>query len=542
MSSRLPARRFREAHVLAGVSLLLPLVFVVILIQGLVSQADAVVEQGRRSAQAAARLLADAGSLERVLGTAPSAAEPGLAVIVDGEVDRTRGVVGPGDPPWWPFASRAEWERAGRPVAGPLTVNGRPVAVAYGLIEGGRALRVVQPLPDTLFVRWGWGLGALILVVAGGGAIVAWLMISRSLAPYEELLAEAGRVARPAPGDGEDRYLVETFRAAVERLQASEAELRRRADELEVLADVLTRGTGAGVVITDRDGAVRAYNAAAAEMTDVALEQGEPLPGALAAEGRATWGSGEVEVRRLPLLSPSGEAQGEARFITDRSRLASLERAVQEQEQLATLGEMAAGMAHELRNALATVVGYVRLLPDADEAARDRYLDAISAETATVGEVLDRFLQFVRPERLRLEAVPVTEAARRAAARIGALFPGTEFTVSGDEVEVDADPLALTVVLENLLRNAGEAAGSAVAVRVEAASAATRIVVEDDGPGVDPDVRARLFSPFATTKPSGGIGLALARRLVRLHGGDLTLERAGPGARFAVVLPSREQR
>ncbi len=542
MSSRLPARRFREAHVLAGVSLVLPLVFVVFLLQGLVSQADAVVGQGRRAAQATARLLADGGTLERVLATAPSAAEPGLAEIREDRMERTRGLAGPVDPAWWPFASRSGWERAGRPVAGPLTLSGEPVLVAYGLVDGGGAVRVVQPLPDTLFVRWGWRLGALILIVAGAGAIVSWLMISRSLAPYEDLLAEAGRLSPPAPGDGEDRYLVETFRAAVERLEASEAELRRRADELEILADVLTRGTEAGVVITDRDGTIRARNAAAAELAGAPLAEGETLPEALAAEGRATWADREVEVRRLPLLSPSGDPQGEARFIADRSRLAALERAVQEQEQLATLGEMAAGMAHELRNALATVVGYVRLLPDAAPEARERYLDAISAETATVGEVLDRFLQFARPERLRLEPVAVAETARGVAARVGALFPAAAFTVTGDEAEVDADPLALTVVLENLLRNAGEAAASAVAVTVTAAGDAVRVVVEDDGPGVDAELRQRVFSPFATTKPSGGIGLALARRLVRLHGGDLTLEDGGAGARFVVVLPAREER
>ena len=109
-------------------------------------------------------------------------------------------------------------------------------------------------------------------------------------------------------------------------------------------------------------------------------------------------------------------------------------------------------------------------------------------------------------------------------------------------VSVDADRTKLRIVLGNLLRNAREAAGEAGRVRIgtHKDGDAPQIVVEDSGPGISAEARARLFVPFATTKPRGtGLGLAIARKLTEVHGGELAL-RAGSlgGARFVVILPA----
>jgi signal transduction histidine kinase len=96
-------------------------------------------------------------------------------------------------------------------------------------------------------------------------------------------------------------------------------------------------------------------------------------------------------------------------------------------------------------------------------------------------------------------------------------------------------------VVENLLRNAAEATSvqpAAVEVRLEGGDSVARIVVEDRGPGISEEVADQLFVPFSSTKPSGGLGLALARRFARLHGGDVRYEaRPGGGARFTLELP-----
>jgi signal transduction histidine kinase len=212
---------------------------------------------------------------------------------------------------------------------------------------------------------------------------------------------------------------------------------------------------------------------------------------------------------------------------------------------MAALGELAAGMAHELRNALATIRGYLRLLGRADDARRERYLAAIEAEAETLSGVLDRFLTFAEPRDLRRETVDVCQLAAEVVRRARERSAGVAVALAPcPPAAVVGDPLVLAIVLDNLVRNAVEAVqelGGTVSVRVESAQATVRVAVEDDGPGVSEEIRARLFAPFVSTKPSGGLGLALARRLARLHGGDVThQERPGGGARFVVSLPRGE--
>jgi signal transduction histidine kinase len=286
---------------------------------------------------------------------------------------------------------------------------------------------------------------------------------------------------------------------------------------------------------------VRAGNPRAEELIGAALTPGEPVPGVLHAAGRIRLGERVVGVRRIPLLSSSGATQGEVLFLADTTQLDALERALAEREQMATLGELSAGTAHELRNALATMKGYLRLLPGADAGEQGRYLGAIDDEMAAVGTVLDRFLRFAQPHELRRERLDLLALAGETAAKLRPSFPAVTLDVRGEPATVSGDALALAVVLENLLRNAAEAAGQGgghVDVRVESPSTVARVVVEDDGPGVSPEIGERLFAPFVSTKPSGGLGLALARRFARLHGGEVEHEpRAGGGARFVLRLP-----
>ena len=415
--------------------------------------------------------------------------------------------------------------------------------VAYEPLADGRVARVVVEVPVAPALdRWRLLAGGMAIVVAGGGALLAWLLVARILRPYRELLAEATRVTAQREGEAEDQFLVATFRDTIGRLQRSEAALRERADELAVLSEVLTRESGSGVVIADADGSVRGSNDVARDLLGAGLSAGEQLPAALAgATGHLDLGGRALEVRRFPLRSSTGRPQGEVAFVSDRTEVEALERAMREQEGMAALGELAAGMAHELRNALATIRGYLRLLPGADGERRARYLDAIEGEAETLSGVLDRFLGFAEPRELRREAVDLGRLAEESVRKARELFPGLAIEVDNAGATAAGDSLALGVVLDNLVRNAAEAVegrGGLVKVRVECGPGFARVSVDDDGPGVSEEVRARLFAPFASTKPSGGLGLALARRLARLHGGDVTLEqRPGAGARFVVTVP-----
>jgi len=546
VTSTLPARRFAAVRRLIGAALVLLLAVVLVVVQGMLAMGRAANLWAAESAAALAQLLSTADSGERLEEMVRALPEVwgGAAVIERGRVAARGGLAGPVEPAWWPWSSREHWVASGWQVAGPLALMGQRVMVAYVEVGGGRAVRVVHPIPTTSpALRGRWMGAALGLAVAGAGVLLAWVLIGRALSPYRDLLAEAARLAQRAPDRAEDRYLVETFREAVRRLEESEAQLQRRADELQVLADVLTRSSEVGVVITDVAGAVRAANRVAVELVGPALAVGEAPPSpALDGEGRRKLGARTVEVRRLPLPNASGGTQGEVLFLTDRTQLEALERALEEREHLASLGELAAGLAHEVRNALATIHGYVRLLRDAGDDRRTRYVEAIIAETEGLDRLVDRFLAFTRPRELHREHLDLREVVREAAARVGQAHPRLTVKIEGDGVSVAADRTALSVVFENLLRNAAEARADAeVVIRVEATADGAVVTVEDNGPGVLANLRESLFAPFVSSKPSGGLGLALARRLLRLLGGELSLDTEFfSGARFVVWLPREE--
>ena len=250
------------------------------------------------------------------------------------------------------------------------------LVVAYQPLADGRVIRVVQQARRAgTAATWRTAGAILALVVGVGGAVLAWALIARALAPYRELLAEAVRVTRGPGEEPEDRFLVATFREAVRRLESfggRRPAARRRAGGADPGAQ--PRGLLRG-------GDHRCHGCRAGPQPGGPgrcwagdVEVGKWLPEALWSDGRRALGERLMEVRRFPLLTSSGASLGQVVFISDRTSLEALERALAEREQMAQLGELSAGMAHELRNALATIRGYLRLLPEADEARRDRFV------------------------------------------------------------------------------------------------------------------------------------------------------------------------
>ena len=213
--------------------------------------------------------------------------------------------------------------------------------------------------------------------------------------------------------------------------------------------------------------------------------------------------------------------------------------------ELAALGEMSAGIAHEFRNATATILGYVRLADgNVGEPSRKRHLEAIRTEAEHVARVTGDFLFFARPGALDAQPTDLDELVREVVAEESLSGEKVDYQVEGTFGEAAVDPLLVRRALVNLLRNAAEAASSGVKegrvlVRAEQSGELVAIAVEDDGPGVPPDEAPRLFVPFHSTKDSGtGLGLALVARIAALHGGVASQDsspRLG-GARFLMTL------
>jgi signal transduction histidine kinase len=222
-------------------------------------------------------------------------------------------------------------------------------------------------------------------------------------------------------------------------------------------------------------------------------------------------------------------------------------------ERLASVGRLAAGLAHEIGNPIAALIGLQDLLLEGglDEAEQRDFLKRMRKESERIHGILRDLLAFARPG-----AVGATDEG--AQGEVSSVVDDVAALVAPQkalkEVELELDvhpdlPLVpmsrehLIQVLLNLVLNAADAVGSGGRVRVaaEPSERGVRLSVEDDGPGVDPAILARLFEPFATTKDVGkgtGLGLAVCRGLVEASGGSIVLDVAHrPGARFVVDLP-----
>ncbi|HEY7516131.1 MAG TPA: HAMP domain-containing sensor histidine kinase [Vicinamibacteria bacterium] len=221
--------------------------------------------------------------------------------------------------------------------------------------------------------------------------------------------------------------------------------------------------------------------------------------------------------------------------------LRRLERQIEDKEALARAGELTAGMAHEVRNGLGTIVGYARLIEN--EAATRGAVEAarsIREECETLETVVRRFMDFVKHETLNLAAFDLGRLLSRVVSREGRSGSGGEVTLGSVAVaSIVGDEELLERAFENLVRNAREAAGRGGHVWVAGVRDGNLVAVTiaDDGPGLSGGLKA--VRPFATTKTGGlGLGLPMALKMVHLHGGDLVLgERAPHGLVVTVRLP-----
>jgi two-component system, OmpR family, sensor kinase len=200
-------------------------------------------------------------------------------------------------------------------------------------------------------------------------------------------------------------------------------------------------------------------------------------------------------------------------------------------------------VAHEIRNPLGVIRGSVELVRARSGAALspadgEALLDVLG-EADRLRRLTDDFLDLARDPAIAEAPVDVSALAEDAARAVRRSHGALAVHVEGS-ARARADPARLRQVLSNLLVNAAQAGARNAWVRADAQDGRARIVVRDDGPGVDPALRARLFEPFATGRAEGtGLGLALSRRIVERHGGTLRLLDGGsPGAAFEVQLPA----
>jgi len=246
-----------------------------------------------------------------------------------------------------------------------------------------------------------------------------------------------------------------------------------------------------------------------------------------------------LQADRPGMLALTGEAELD-RLITAlnaaTTRLDAARARIAESERLAALGRMAAGLAHEIRNPL----GAIRLRAESgrsgDATRAAAALDRILIEAGRLETLTARLLGFATAASAEPVEVNVDALVREA---IAGLPPRPVAIVAPPSGMVwTLDPVLTRSAIENLLRNAVEACGDGGTVTVTVKAAAGLVItVSDDGPGLDPAL-GDPFEPFVTGRPDGiGLGLAIARDMIRAQGGTLEVESSGVGARFVIRLP-----
>lgn len=365
--------------------------------------------------------------------------------------------------------------------------------------------------------------------------------------------------------------ILDRLRSSYEELEARAArvedELCLKVEELDGLhrhLEAVLESLPCGVVVRDAGGAIVDANAAAQRILGTTAAELRAAGGHVALRGAGADGEAHEIVsdgRRLvvassysPMRRADGDVDGSVEILDDRTEQAELQERLHAQDKMAALGTMAAGIAHEIRNPLNAVKGFASLL------TRRPHLDAKSARwcglivdaTSEADAIIQSMLTFGSPERLLDELIDAEDLADNAV-RLALPDDSTGVTVER-RIEVEAfvgDRIKLRQAIRNLIANAihaqldtGSTARVALSITREDGSVLVR--VSDAGPGVDPELRQRIFDPFFTNHPDGtGLGLALVSTIVRLHGGSV---RVSPepsdlgGAEFVIQLPQPAHR
>jgi PAS domain S-box-containing protein len=423
-----------------------------------------------------------------------------------------------------------------------------------------------------------WELGIALLLVLVGAAVLLPLALRRMFQSGKNASGAEKSGAKPSV-DNPAAFMTASMQAVIQKLRDQEKELaalqrrdRERAQQTERLSEAVTRNMPAGLLLIGSAGLVTSANPAAenalgvhalvyrrySEVFGVDSALARLVGGCLS--GGHTYRREEVEyttpngeLRQLgvtisPILGPAKEVTGALCLLSDLTELAALQRQVQVKESLAALGELSAGIAHEFKNALATISGYAQMIRSESDGDVAENSQRILEQTRSLAHVVTEFLKFARPMDLANDDVEVSSLIQRVADEVREVVPDVEITIAGEFESLSGDEALLRQALLNLIRNAAEATkGQSFAGRVTIRGSieqtgersVQRISVSDNGPGVPMAELSKIFVPFYTTKAQGtGLGLAIVQKIVVQHGGEVEVRNQSEGgAEFILWLP-----
>jgi len=414
--------------------------------------------------------------------------------------------------------------------------------------------------------------------------LVAYAYLKITLNPFREIASEAKRLHTQDPHKGESvEQIVETFKQTIAKLQENEEKLKqlysnsqKRADRLEQFNQYILESILSGLIGIDNKGRVVHLNPIARKILELdedeinsesylqTLSDYQPLADILSGiiehktaverlEERIIRKSGSEKILGVsgsPVYDHMGRTVGAILLLADMTEVRRLQSEVAFKEKMAAVGEMSAGLAHELRNAMMAIVGYSRFLTklSLEDARVQEIALSINSESANCETMLKRFLMFAKPISFTPEPLSLPDITEAVVQKLTHLAAADKIEIHSEYAtglpDYMGDRTALDQIVTNLVKNAVEAAPANGKVFVKVGhdfeENSFQMEISDNGPGIPPKNHQKIFSPFFTTREKGtGLGLAIVKKLVTSLGGKINLDTAlESGCRFIVSLPA----
>ncbi len=379
-------------------------------------------------------------------------------------------------------------------------------------------------------------------------------------------------------------FVIDTFHELIQRLKEKEQELERLKNQAENRAEMTTiynedilRSINSGVITFDRKGKIVTMNQAAEDILGFSKEaliekssleafgpdsrltqflQVTLLKGEAPKRQEFKFSRGNKDIwvglSSYLLKDRENKITGVIFVFTDLTEIKRLQDQVELRKRLSLLGEMSAGIAHEFRNQMGTILGFARLLskklPKDDQ--RQEIIGAIIGELNLMEKLISELLSFSKPAELHLQPTDLDKLLRRlllqTLADTGEIKPKIDLYIDDNLPLVEADETILAQAFTNLFQNAIEAMSDGGELRVSAkhkdqekGEPFVEIEISDTGTGIPEGKKDKVFLPFFTTKPKGtGLGLALVQKIILSHNGKIELDsEVGKGTTFRVYLP-----
>lgn len=421
--------------------------------------------------------------------------------------------------------------------------------------------------------RQAWKMDMRIIAVLAAGLLCSLLLIvlfSRRLGANIDIITDGlSTLAQKTPAQ------LPNLPGELGQISRSVNALAQTLRETKTLNDLIIENAADGVIAIDRQGDVTTMNPAAEMITGYTLNElvGQPYATLFSDPHFAspvldTLAHGtehlaqevsfpardrtiELSVTTSRIHNPNGELIGALVIFSDLTARKETQRRLAQTERLATLGELMAGVAHEVRNPLTAIRGYVQIIRQQTSLpVHQEYLSVVLKEIDSINRVIQQLLDFSRPRQSQWQQVLLNSLIEETLILVqtSGVQARIAFNVEQDKElpAIVADRELLKQVILNILINAVQAISTCGEIRIRTLSySATQqaVIIEDNGCGIDIALQKKIFDPFFTTKASGtGLGLALSQRIINAHQGDIHVASMPEcGATFTLILPINPQ-